>query len=66
MQIVLNGKPLEIAEGATVASLIATLALDTRRVAVEVNEAVVPRARHVDTALQPADRIEIVTFVGGG
>lgn len=66
MQIVLNGKPLEIAEGATVASLIATLALDTKRIAVEVNEAVVPRARHVDTTLQPADRIEIVTFVGGG
>jgi sulfur carrier protein len=36
------------------------------RVAVEVNELVVPKARHSETVLKPSDRIEIVTFVGGG
>jgi sulfur carrier protein len=35
-------------------------------VAVEVNAEVVRRARHAEHRLHPQDRVEIVTFVGGG
>jgi sulfur carrier protein len=66
MQVVVNGTAREVTEGATIAGLLATLGLDQRRVAVELNEQVVPRARHPETVLKPSDRIEIVTFVGGG
>jgi thiamine biosynthesis protein ThiS len=66
MQIVVNGERRDVPEGTTVSSLLAALALSTQRVAVERNEEVVPRARHTETRLHEGDRLEIVTFVGGG
>ena len=53
-------------EGTTVGALIEELGLGNRRVAVERNREVVPRAQHATTALAAGDHVEIVTFVGGG
>ena len=66
MQIELNGEPHAIAGGATVASLIEELALTDKRLAVEVNEEVVPRGRHAEHVLESGDRVEIVHAIGGG
>ena len=66
MQIELNGEPHAIAGGATVASLIEELALTGKRLAVEVNEEVVPRGRHAEHVLESGDRVEIVHAIGGG
>ena len=66
MQIELNGEPHVIADGATVASLIERLALTGKRLAVEVNEEVVPRGRHTEHVLANGDRVEIVHAIGGG
>jgi sulfur carrier protein len=64
--VVVNGQSHEIPDGTTVADLIVRLGLGERRVAVERNREVVPRARHSDTRLAAGDRVELVTFVGGG
>ena len=66
MQIILNGGPHTIADGATIASLIEHLDLAGKRLAVEVNEEVVPRSRHAECALANGDRVEIVHAIGGG
>lgn len=66
INVVVNGDPRTVAAGATIAALLDELGLAGRRVAVERNQAVVPRARHADTALAEGDRLELVTFVGGG
>ena len=66
MQVTLNGDPHTVADGATVASLIEELDLAGKRVAVEVNEEVVPRSRHGAHALASGDRVEIVHAIGGG
>ena len=66
MNLVVNGDPLTIDEGATLTALIVHLGLDRGPVAVERNGAVVPRAEHCETRLQDGDQIEIVHFVGGG
>lgn len=66
IHIVVNGEARDIPAGTTVAGLIALLGLGDRRVAVERNREVIPRARHTDTALHDGDRLEVVTFVGGG
>jgi thiazole synthase len=50
----------------TVSDLLGELGLAGRRVAVEVNGDVVPRERHRDVRLAAGDRVEVVTFVGGG
>jgi len=66
MQLLINGQPREVPEGLTVQGLLELLAVKAPRVAVEVNQAVVKRADHPSTPLQPGDAVEIVTFVGGG
>jgi sulfur carrier protein len=50
----------------TLTVLLAALDLSTRRVAVEVNGKIVPRAHHEKHALAEGDVIEVVTLVGGG
>ena len=66
MTITINGETHEIADRLSVAELLETLAVPTRRVAVEVNEEVVPRADYTARRITSGDRVEIVHFVGGG
>ncbi|SNS65229.1 sulfur carrier protein ThiS [Pseudomonas segetis] len=66
MRIQLNGEPLELADGQTVAGLIAQLDLVGRRVAVELNLDIVPRSQHASTVLAEGDRVEVVHAIGGG
>ena len=66
VQVIVNDEPRTVADGATVAALVAELGLGPRRIAVEVNLAVVPRAAYDQTTLRDGDRVEIIHFVGGG
>jgi thiazole synthase len=66
--ITLNGEPRELPPDGphSVGDLLRELGLAGQRVAVEVNGDVVPRQRHAGHALRAGDRVEVVTFVGGG
>jgi thiamine biosynthesis protein ThiS len=64
--IELNGEAYRIEEGATLDDLVRKLSLEKARIAVEHNLRVVPRAEHGTMRLVAGDRVEIVTFVGGG
>ena len=67
IEIVVNGEARLVPEGASLADLLGLLGLaDRSRLAVERNRQVVPRAQLAATALAAGDRVEIVTFVGGG
>jgi sulfur carrier protein len=66
IDIVINGQARSVREGTTVSALIAELGLAARPVAVERNREVIPRAEHASTILAAGDRLEVVTFVGGG
>jgi sulfur carrier protein len=66
LDVILNGEPHQVPEGATVADLVTGLGSDPRTVAVERNGELVPRARFAGTALAAGDRIEVVRFVQGG
>lgn len=37
-----------------------------QRIAVELNEEILPKANYADTVLKDGDEVEIVNFVGGG
>ena len=66
MRIVLNGEARGLEPGTTLAALVASLDLGGRRMAVEVNEEVIPRSEYADHVLGEGDRVEIVHAVGGG
>ena len=65
-RLTVNGEPLDVLPGSTVADLVATLDTAGKRVAVERNGEIVPRSRHATTVLAAGDRLEIVIAVGGG
>lgn len=66
MTIWVNAEPRDVPEGMTLAELLAVLQVPATGVAVEVNAQVVRRALHPKHRLAPQDKVEIVTFVGGG
>ena len=66
MHIILNGKPHSLDDGTSVADMLQGLKIEPIRVAVEVNEDIVARKTFTETRLREGDRVEIVTFVGGG
>jgi sulfur carrier protein len=66
MELTVNGEPRDLPARATVATLLTALDLAAARVAVEVNEQVVPRGTYDTHPLAAGDRVEIVHFVGGG
>ena len=60
-----NGAELEIA-GKILAEYLAGTKYDPKRIAVERNGDIVPKAKYAETVLCDGDNIEIVSFVGGG
>jgi sulfur carrier protein len=66
LHITLNGDAHEVPNPLTVADLLAQLAIDPRRVAVEHNLIVLKRATFATTMVREGDAVEIVNFVGGG
>ena len=60
-----NGAALDIA-GKTLTEYLATTNYDLKRIAVERNGDIVPKAQYGETVLQDGDRLEVVSFVGGG
>ncbi|WP_166257285.1 sulfur carrier protein ThiS [Marinobacter salicampi] len=66
IEIQLNGEPLEVPDQATIAVLLNQLSVTGKRLAVEVNEDIVPRSCHDEYKLNPGDRVEVVHAIGGG
>lgn len=66
MQILLNGEARALESDATIAELVESLGLAGRRIAVEVNEEIVPKSEHGGIRLTEGDRVEVVHAIGGG
>ena len=66
MTITLNGDKHELAAPMSVSALLRQLDIDARRVAVELNLAVVKKAAYDSSVINEGDEVEIVNFVGGG
>jgi sulfur carrier protein len=64
----LNGKPAEVAAGATIADLVAGLTADAdpKGVAVAVDRCVVPRSEWATTPARAGSLVEVVTAAAGG
>jgi thiamine biosynthesis protein ThiS len=61
-----NGEPRQVSGGISVAAMLEELGLDRRKVAVERNLEIVPRATLGEVRVADGDAFEIVQFVGGG
>ncbi|MCK4908526.1 MAG: sulfur carrier protein ThiS [Planctomycetes bacterium] len=66
MEVILNGEKKEIAENISVKKLLAALGIKTEQVAVELNLTIVPKTEYENKIIKAGDKIEIISFVGGG
>ena len=65
-RIKVNGKEREVADGSTIADLVASLGFGRKQVVVEHNGEAVERARFAEIVLGPLDVVEVVRPVQGG
>lgn len=66
MNITVNGKPQEVAESCTAAQLVEIMGITSGRIAMEVNQEIVPRSTYESHQITAEDVVEIVHAVGGG
>jgi sulfur carrier protein len=66
IQVTVNGAAHRLERPVNVVSLLETLQMAGKKVAVERNGEIVPRSRHGETLVENGDRLEIVVAVGGG
>ena len=66
MNIAINGEPRTLEDGLSLQQLISLLGLEHKRLAIEVNQEIVPRSEHDSYILKQDDKVEIVQAIGGG
>lgn len=64
--IILNGTKITYIAGQTLAQLILKQNITTQNIVAEINGVIIHRNQFTSTLLHANDRIEIITFVGGG
>lgn len=57
---------MTVANAITAEALVVKLGLADKRIAMELNQAVIPRSQYASTILTSGDIIEIVHAIGGG
>lgn len=66
MKVTINGETRQLATESTLQSLLEALEMTQGRVAVEINQEIIPRSQHSEHLLHDGDKIEIIHAVGGG
>lgn len=66
INIIINGENREVPADFTAGQLIESLGLTGKRLAMEVNQAIVPRSTFIDHTFAANDKVEIVGAIGGG
>lgn len=66
MKIVINGEAKTVSEQITAQQLIHELGLSEQKLALEINEEIVPRSSFSEHLIQAGDIVEIIHAIGGG
>lgn len=66
IQLTVNGRQVELDGPTPLLDYVASLGVDWRAIAVELNGEIIERERYGGTVLKAGDRVEIVRMVGGG
>lgn len=66
MKVIVNGDEIQLDEDANLMDLLKAISLGEAKVAIELNQSIVPRSQHEGQQLSDGDRVEIVHAIGGG
>ena len=66
MDLLVNGEHVELPNNANIKDLIELLGYQNQRIALEVNEMIIPKSKHQEFLLNNCDKVEVIIAVGGG
>ena len=66
MKILVNGEKISLPTHSSIEGLILHLGYQNQRIAIEINESIIPKSNHSSFLLQDLDKVEIINAVGGG
>ena len=66
MKILVNGEQYEHSGQGTMASLLKEMKINENRVAIMINDKVVNKDERKSACLKDGDKVELLTFAGGG
>ena len=66
MKIIVNGEKIELPLQSNIEDLVAFLGYQKQRVAIEINELIIPKSNYSSYLLKDQDKVEIINAVGGG
>jgi len=66
LEIFVNGESRQVQDSYSVLQLLEEMELIGQRLAVEINEEIVPKSRHAEYLICAGDKVEIVNAIGGG
>ena len=66
MKIIVNGEKISLPQNSNINDLIHLLGYKNKRIAIEINESIIPKSQHSSFVLEAKDRIEVINAVGGG
>jgi len=66
MEILVNSKKISLPENSNIKDLIVHLGYQNQRIAIEINESIIPKSNHSSFLIKDSDRVEVINAVGGG
>ena len=66
MKIIVNGEKISLPQNSNIEDLILHLGYQNQRIAIEINESIIPKSRYSLALLKELDKIEVISAVGGG
>jgi len=66
VNIHVNGERLKLPLNSNIRDLIVYLGFQNQRIALEVNESIIPKSKHSKFLLRDNDKVEVINAVGGG
>jgi len=66
VKILVNGEKILLPKDSSIKDLIVHLGYQKQRIAIEINESIIPKSSHSSFLLQDLDKVEVINAVGGG
>ena len=66
MKIIVNDEKIELPYNSNIEDLVIHLGCQNQRIAIEINESIIPKSNHSTYLLKSQDKVEVINAVGGG
>ena len=66
MEILVNSKKISLPDDSNIEDLIVYLGYQNQRIAIEINESIIPKSNYSSFLLKELDKVEVINAVGGG